>query len=47
MTVAKWLTPAGKSINGDGIMPDVAVETTSGDKEQNKDPQLEKALELI
>ena len=47
VTVAKWLTPAGKSINGDGIMPDVAVETTSGDKEQNKDPQLEKALELI
>lgn len=47
VTVAKWLTPNGKSIDGDGISPDIAVETTSTDREQKKDPQLEKALELI
>lgn len=47
VTVAKWLTPNGKSIDGDGISPDVNVETTSTDREQKKDPQLEKALELI
>jgi len=47
VTVAKWLTPKGKSIHGAGITPDVIIELSSGDREQNKDPQLEKALELI
>ncbi len=47
ITVAKWLTPAGKSINGNGITPDVTIELTASDRQQQKDPQLEKALELI
>lgn len=47
VTVAKWLTPKGKSIDGEGITPDVAVELTSDDRENNRDPQLDKALELL
>ncbi len=47
VTVAKWLTPKGKSIDGEGITPDVTVELTSDDRENKRDPQLDKALELL
>lgn len=47
ITVARWLTPSGKSINKDGISPDVEVEYTMDDFKANKDPQLDKALELV
>jgi carboxyl-terminal processing protease len=47
VTVAKWLTPHGTLINDKGLEPDVAVELTSKDIDNNKDPQLEKALELL
>ena len=47
VTVARWLTPSGKSIQDAGIEPDIAVEMTAEDKDQNKDPQLDKALEII
>lgn len=47
VTIAKWLTPRGTSINGDGITPDVIIEQTAEDREADRDPQLEKALELI
>lgn len=47
ITVAKWLTPKGNSIHGVGIKPDVVVELTTADREENKDPQLEKALEIL
>jgi carboxyl-terminal processing protease len=47
ITVAKWLTPNGANINKNGIAPDVAVEYTSDDFKAGKDPQLDKALELL
>ncbi|MCK5084356.1 MAG: S41 family peptidase [Candidatus Pacebacteria bacterium] len=47
ITVARWLTPNGLDINKDGIKPDYEVEMTLEDYENNKDPQLEKALELL
>ena len=47
VTVAKWLTPSGKSINEEGLEPDVKVELTEEDYNNNKDPQLEKAVELL
>lgn len=47
ITVAKWLTPKGTSINDTGIEPDVAVERTPEDVENNRDPQLDKAVEML
>lgn len=47
ITVAKWVTPLGISINDEGIIPDIEVEITAEDVEEMRDPQLEKALELL
>ncbi|MBD3251755.1 PDZ domain-containing protein, partial [Candidatus Uhrbacteria bacterium] len=47
ITVSEWLTPDGRSINEEGIVPDVEVEMTSEDYNADKDPQLEKAIELL
>lgn len=47
VTVAKWLTPAGDYIDEKGIEPDVVVELTRDDVNNNRDPQLDKALELL
>jgi carboxyl-terminal processing protease len=47
ITVAKWLTPNGECINDEGISPDIEVDLTIEDFEEDKDPQLEKALELF
>jgi len=47
ITIAKWLTPSGLSISDKGLDPDVKVELTEKDYEQDKDPQLEKAVEIL
>ena len=45
VTIAKWYTPNGKNINGEGIEPDVEVERTFEQINKEEDPQLDKALE--
>ncbi|MDO8600037.1 MAG: S41 family peptidase [bacterium] len=47
ITVAKWLTPKGTSINDTGIEPDVEVKRTPEDVENDRDPQLDKAVEVL
>ncbi len=47
ITVAKWLTPNGISISQKGLTPDYKVEFTQKDYDVNKDPQMEKAIELL
>ena len=47
ITVAKWLTPNGTSISEKGLTPDYPVEITKKDLEKKKDPQLDKAVELL
>lgn len=47
LTVARWLTPSGRTINENGIQPDVVVELSDEDIEKKRDPQLEKAIELL
>jgi len=47
VTVAKWLTPNGDSINDAGIKPDVEIKLTPEDYDANKDPQMDKAIEIL
>lgn len=47
ITVAKWFTPNGRGINKVGLDPDIVVERTSDDMTNDKDPQMDKALELL
>ncbi len=47
LTIAKWLTPRDRSIEEEGIKPDVEVDLTEDDYNNNKDPQLDKAVEII
>ena len=47
VTIAKWLTPSGKTIEGEGLEPDVKVEITPKDVDAGQDPQLDKALEIL
>lgn len=47
ITIAKWLTPSGSSINEIGIEPDEIVELTLEDFNDGKDPQLEAALDYL
>ncbi len=47
VTVAKWITPKGKHLNKDGLIPDIEVKRTEKDFADNKDPQMDKALEEI
>jgi carboxyl-terminal processing protease len=47
VTIAKWYTPSGVRIQDTGIEPDIKVELTAEDYTQNKDPQLDRALQEI
>ena len=47
VTIAKWLTPDERTIHGDGLAPDVEVERTDEDFEAERDPQLDKAIEVL
>lgn len=47
VTVAKWITPSGKNLNKEGLKPDIEVKLTEDDIKNQKDPQLDKALEEI
>ena len=47
LTIARWLGPDGKQIPNTGIVPDVEVKMTEADTKAERDPQLDKAVELI
>lgn len=47
VTIARWLTPNGRTIHGSGIEPDYIIEMTEEDFEADRDPQLDKAIELL
>lgn len=46
VTTAEWFTPEGRSINKDGIKPDVEVERSYEDINAMRDPQMDKAKKL-
>ena len=47
LTIAEYLTPKGRSIDGEGITPDEEVEYEWDENRPDYDNQLEKALEII
>ena len=47
ITVAHWLLPSGHIIEKNGLQPDYEIELTEEDAEKKKDPQLEKAMEIL
>lgn len=47
ITVARWLTPKGNQINESGIDPDHKIELTRDDFNNKRDPQYDKAVEVL
>ncbi len=47
VTIAKWLTPHGTSISQTGVMPDIEVDRTADDFKNNKDPQMDSAVDYL
>jgi carboxyl-terminal processing protease len=47
VTVAKWLTPKGANINKTGLEPDIKVERTADQIQNQQDPQLDRALQEV
>jgi carboxyl-terminal processing protease len=47
VTIARWLTPDGHNLSSGGLEPDIEVNMTQKDVETKKDPQLDKAVEIL
>jgi carboxyl-terminal processing protease len=47
VTIAKWITPGGKNLNKDGLEPDIKVGLTEDDAKNQRDPQMDKALQEV
>lgn len=47
VTIARWLTPAGITIDKNGIAPDIEVKREVDEKNPKKDNQLEKAISVV
>lgn len=47
VTVARWLTPSGRSISDGGLKPDIEVERTLEDYDAGEDPQMDRAVEFL
>jgi len=47
ITSAQWLTPNRHLISGQGLTPDLVVDITEEDRNQQRDPQLQRAIEYL
>jgi carboxyl-terminal processing protease len=47
VTIARWLTPNGRQISEIGLEPEYIVEMTPEDFAEGRDPQLDKAIEVL
>ncbi len=47
VTIARWLTPDQRQISGEGLEPEYVIEMTEEDYEEDNDPQLDKAIEVL
>ncbi|NLT74539.1 MAG: S41 family peptidase [Chloroflexi bacterium] len=47
VTIAKWVLPGGRILDGDGLTPDIVVEITPEDAAAGRDPQLDRAVDYL
>lgn len=47
ITVARWITPAGHWIMGNGVTPDIIVPFTQADAAAKRDPQMARAIDFL
>lgn len=47
LTIARWLTPNGHWIHGNGVTPDITVEWPQENRDETNDPQLKAAIEAL
>lgn len=47
ITVARWLTPSGRSISNGGLQPDITIERTQEDFDAGRDPQMDRAVQFL
>jgi len=47
ITIARWLTPDGRTIDKKGLTPDIVVNMTADDLKAGKDPQLDAAVKQL
>jgi len=47
VTIARWFTPKGRGIHGAGLEPGVPVSLSEADRTAGRDPQLDKAVEIL
>jgi len=47
VTVARWVTPAGHWLMGNGVTPDITVPYTAADAAAKKDPQMARAIQFL
>ena len=47
VTIARWLTPKGNTIDKKGLTPDIVVQMTADDVKAGKDPQLDAAVKQL
>ncbi len=47
VTIARWYTPENRQIHQEGLEPDIFVELTEEDFENELDPQLDRAIQEL
>jgi carboxyl-terminal processing protease len=47
VTVARWLTPNGRDLGKEGVVPDIVIDRTNDDAVAGIDPQLQAALDWL
>jgi carboxyl-terminal processing protease len=47
VTIARWLTPSGLSIMGNGITPDINATTTQAEYNAGQDPMMDRAVQFF
>ena len=47
VTIAHWFTPSGKGIDKVGLKPDIKVDKSQADFDAGRDPQLDKAIQVV